>query len=71
VSYCTTYKSSSQDRIRSKNAKEIGHAVVLIGAKQEKGKRDDYFLSSRNKRFCSRRNKNGEREERLLLLELM
>jgi hypothetical protein len=25
----------------------------------EKGKRDYYFLSSCNKRFCPRRNKNG------------
>ncbi|CAL4989442.1 unnamed protein product [Urochloa decumbens] len=60
VPYCKSYKSPSLRRIRDKKGKEIGHAVVLIGAGMQKGKLYFYFLNSWTKRFCARRNKKGE-----------
>ncbi|CAL4985758.1 unnamed protein product [Urochloa decumbens] len=60
VPYCKSYKSPSLRRNRDKKGKEIGHAVVLIGAGMQKGKLYFYFLNSWTKRFCARRNKKGE-----------
>ncbi|KAL6870912.1 hypothetical protein ACP4OV_014760 [Aristida adscensionis] len=58
--YCQIYKSPSQQRIKEKNGKKLGHAVVLVGAGMKGGKKYFYFLNSWGNKFCPRKNKKGE-----------